>query len=173
MTSSALIAPDDVVYDALADILSTGRTSRLYRSLVRDKKIAAQAFAFNGFPGNKYPTLMIFFGMPTPGHTNEEIQAALREEIDKLKNELVSEEELERVKTRVKADLIRGLRSNTGIARQLASFQALFGDWRELFHQVERIDALTREDLQRVARATFKETNRTVATLYTEQGDEG
>ncbi len=169
----AVTHPDDVVYDALADILSTGRTSRLYRSLVRDKKIAAQAFAFNGFPGNKYPTLMIFFAMPAPGHTNEEVQQAIREEIDKLKNELVSEEELERVKTRVKAGLIRGLKSNTGIAQQLANFQALFGDWRELFHQVDRIDALTREDLQRVARATFKETNRTVAMLYTDQGDEG
>ncbi len=169
----AVTHPDDVVYDAMADILSTGRTSRLYRSLVRDKKIAAQAGAFNGFPGNKYPTLMIFFAMPSPGHTNEEVQAAIREEIDKLKNELVSDEELERVKTRVKASLIRGLRSNSGIAQQLATFQALFGDWRELFQQVERIEALTREDLQRVARATFKETNRTVATLYTEQGDEG
>lgn len=169
----AVTHPDDVVYDALADILSTGRTSRLYRSLVRDKQIAAQAFAFNGFPGNKYPNLMILFGVPAPEHSNEEVQAAIREEVERLKNELVSDEELERVKTRVKAGLIRGLRSNSGIAQQLANFQALFGDWRELFHQVDRIDALTKEDLQRVARATFKETNRTVATLYTEQGDEG
>ena len=167
----AVTHPDDVVYDALADVLSTGRTSRLYRSLVRDQKIAAQAFAFNGFPGNKYPNLMIFFAMPTPGHTNEEVQAALREEIDRLKNELVSDEELQRVKTRVKANLVRSLRSSTGIARQMAAFQALFGDWREIFRQVDRIEALTAEDLRRVARETFRETNRTVATLYTEGGE--
>ncbi len=164
--------PDDVVYDALQDILSTGRTSRLYRSLVRDQKIAVQASAFNGFPGNKYPTLLLFFAVPAPGHTNEEVQVAIREEIERVKNEPVSDEELQRVKTRVKANLIRGLRSNSGIGRQLANFQALFGDWRELFHQVDRIDALTKEDLQRVAQETFKESNRTVAMLYTEeQGD--
>ena len=119
----AVTHPDDVVYDALADILSTGRTSRLYRSLVRDKQIAAQAFAFNGFPGNKYPNLIMLFAMPARDHTNEEVQAAIREEIERLKSELVSDEELERVKTRVKASLIRGLRSNSGIAQQLANFK--------------------------------------------------
>ncbi|MDH3255189.1 MAG: insulinase family protein, partial [Acidobacteriota bacterium] len=67
----AVTHPDNDAYDALADVLSTGRTSRLYRSLVRDKKIAAQSGAFNGFPGQKYPNLMLFFGVPTPGHDNE------------------------------------------------------------------------------------------------------
>jgi predicted Zn-dependent peptidase len=168
----AVAHPDNAAYDALADILSTGRTSRLYRSLVRDRKIAAQAGAFNGLPGDKYPTLMIFYAFPTPGHSNEEVQAAIREEIERVIEEPVSDEELQKTKTRVKANLIRGLASNNGIARQLAFYQALFGDWRELFRSVERIEALTREDLQRVAGETFKPTNRTVTMLYTEeQGD--
>ena len=51
--------PDDAVYDAIADLLSSGRTSRLYRSLVRDKKIAAAAAGFGGFPGDKYPNLFV------------------------------------------------------------------------------------------------------------------
>ena len=66
--------PDDAVYDVISDLLSGGRTSRLYRSLVRDKKIAAQAAGFQGFPGEKYPNLFVVFAVPTPGHTHEEVQ---------------------------------------------------------------------------------------------------
>jgi predicted Zn-dependent peptidase len=156
---------DDAVYDALADVLSTDRTSRLYRSLVRDKKIAAASGAFNGFPGSKYPNLMIFYAVPTPGHTNEEVQAAIRAEIERMKNESVTDDELRMVKTRAKANLIRGLDSNTGLAGQLATYEALYGDWRELFRSVEKIEKVTKEDIQRVARATLVPTNRTVGMI--------
>ncbi len=161
--------PDDAVYDAIADILSTGRTSRLYRKMVRDEKTAAAAGAFNGFPGDKYPHLMLFFGVPTPDHGNEDIQAGIREELERLKTEPVTDEELARVKTRAKASLIRGLGSNMGLAIQLAQNQALWGDWRELFRTVERIEAVTKEDIRRVAQATFVPTNRTVAMIVNEE----
>jgi predicted Zn-dependent peptidase len=161
--------PDDAVYDAISDILSDGRTSRLHRRLVRDEKIAAFAGAFNGYPGDKYPNLMIFLAMSTPGHSNEEIQAAFRAEIERLKTEPVSDEELEKVKTNAKANLIRGLASNGGIASQLASYQAQFGDWRELFHGVDEIDKVTAEDIMRVANQTFQATNRTVAMIVNEE----
>ncbi len=156
---------DDAVYDALADVLSTDRTSRLYRSLVRDKKIAAASGAFNGFPGSKYPNLMLFYAVPTPGHGNEEVQAAIRAEIERMKSEPVTDDELRMVKTRAKANLIRGLDSNQGLAGQLASYQALYGDWRELFRSVDKIDKVTKEDIQRVARATLVPTNRTVGMI--------
>ena len=162
---------DDAVYDAIADVLSTGRTSRLHRSLVRDKKIAAFAGAFNGYPGNKYPHLMLFFAVTTPGHSNEEIQDAIRTEIERLKSEPVGEEELRMVQTRAKAGLIRGLSSNSGIAGQLATYQAQLGDWRELFRNVERIEKVTAEDIMRVAQATFVRTNRTVAMIVNEEED--
>jgi predicted Zn-dependent peptidase len=157
--------PDDAIYTAMADILSTGRASRMYRSLVRDKKVAAQTGAFNGFPGDKYPNLMLFFAIPAPGKTNDDVQAAIREEIEKLRNEPVTDEELQAVKTRAKANLIRGLDSNQGLANQLATYQARFGDWRELFRAVERIEAVTKEDILRVAKATFVASNRTVGRL--------
>ena len=163
--------PDDAIYNAMADVLSTGRTSRLYRSLVRDKKIAAFSGAFNGFPGTKYPTLMILFGVTTPGHTNEEIRDAIRAEIERIKTEPVSDEELRKVKTRAKAGLIRGLASNGGLAGQLATFQGQRGDWRELFHRVERIERVTAEDILRVAQATFVPKNRTVAMIVNEDSD--
>src|SRR5262249_49473713 len=79
--------PDAAVYAVISDVLSSGRTSRLYRSLVRDKKIAAQAAGFSGFPGNKYPNLFAFFAVPTPGHTPDESRDAIRAEIERLKSE--------------------------------------------------------------------------------------
>ncbi len=161
----AVTDPDDAVYDAIVDVLSTGRTSRLYRNLVRDRKIAAQTGAFNGFPGNKYQNLMVVFAFPTPDHSNEEVQAAIRDEIERLKTELISDEELAMVKTRAKAGLVRSLASNTGIGQQLAAYQVLFGDWRELFRSVDRIEGVTKEDIRRVAREAFKPVNRTVAMI--------
>jgi predicted Zn-dependent peptidase len=59
------------------------------------------------------------------------------------------------------------LDDNGGLAQQLATFQALFGDWRELFYNVERIDKVSKADIRRVANQTFVPTNRTVGTIET------
>jgi len=72
------------------------------------------------------------------------------------------------VKTRAKANLIRGLANNAGIAGALAGNQALYGNWRELFRSVEKIDKVTPEDIQRIARLTFVPNNRTVAMIVSE-----
>jgi predicted Zn-dependent peptidase len=159
--------PDDVVYDAITDILSNGRVSRMYRSLVVEKHIAAAAAGFSGFPGTKYPHLFAFYAVPTPAHTPQELQQAIHEEIEKLKTKEVTDEELARFKTRAKADLIRSLGSNRGMAEQLAIYQTRFGDWRELFRQLDRYDKITKADIMRVAKKTFVESNRTVAILQT------
>ncbi len=156
---------DDPVYDVISDVLSTGRTSRLYRDLVRDKKIAANAGVFGGFPGAKYPTLFVVRAIPSPGHTNAEVQAAIREQLERIKTEPITDDELRMVKTRAKAGLIRSLDSNQGLARQLAVTQAFKGDWRDLFRYLDRLDQVTKEDVMRVAQATFVAQNRTVGTI--------
>ncbi|MGC2194084.1 MAG: pitrilysin family protein, partial [Terriglobales bacterium] len=155
-------SPDDAVYDAISDLMSNGRTSRLYRALVRDKKIAAFAAGFSGLPGNKYPHLFSFYAVPVPGHTPQELGDAIHAEIDRIKKEDISDEELKMIKTRAKADLIRGLADNSGLAQQLAIYQSRYGDWRELFKSVDRIDQVTKADIRRVANQTFTENNRTV-----------
>jgi predicted Zn-dependent peptidase len=159
--------PDDAVFDALTDIMGVGRTSRLYRSLVRDKQIAMQTSGFPGLPGVKYPGLFLFYAMPAQGHTNDECEEALYAEIDRLKNELVSEQELNKAKTRARAGLVRELDSNLGLARELTYYEVLTGNWRNLFRQLERIDQVTAEDIQRVARTYFTSTNKTVGTITT------
>lgn len=156
---------DDAVYDALADLLSEGRTSRLYRALVRDKKIASEAEGGTGFPGVKYPHIFYFFALPMPGHTPQEVADAIHVEIDRLKKQDITDDELKMVKTRAKANLIRSLDSNDGLAQNLAVFQTLYGDWRELFRSVDRINAVSKADIRRVANQVFVPTNRTVGII--------
>ena len=161
--------PDQPVWDAIDDILSAGRTSRLYRSLVRDKKIAANAGSFSQLPGSKYPTLWLAWAFPSPNSSNDEVQAAIHEEIERMKNEDVTDQELERFKTRAKAGLLRSLRSNSGLASNLAQYQTLYGDWRELFRYVERIEAVSKADIRRVVGATLVPSNRTIGRIETVQ----
>jgi predicted Zn-dependent peptidase len=160
--------PDDNVYDAISDILSNGRVSRLYRSLVRDQQIAAVVEGFSPFPGDKYPGLFAFFGVPLPGHTPAEIRDSIHKEIDKLKTADVTDEELAMYKTRTKADLLRSLADNQGLANDLTLYQTRFGDWRELFKQLDRVDKVTKADIRRVAGKVFVAGNRTSAIIETE-----
>jgi predicted Zn-dependent peptidase len=160
--------PDQPVYEAIDGILTGGRTSRLYRSLVRDKKIAAQVSSFGSFPGEKYPNLLVFLAVPAFGIHNEQVQAAVRDEIERLKREDVTPEELARFKARAKARLLRSLRSNTQLAQRLADSQRLFGDWRELFRRLDLLEKVTPADVRRVANRTFQKSNRTVAMIVTQ-----
>ncbi len=157
--------PDDAVYTVMELLLSQGRTSRLYRSLVRDQKLAVNASGFNGFPGQKYPSLFTFFAIPAAGHTAADIAGPLHAQIDRLKNEDVTADELQSIKTRAKAALLRSLDSNSGLAENLASVQTRYGDWRELFRDLDRIDKVTAADIRRVSNATFVATNRTVGMV--------
>ena len=158
---------DDAVYDAITDLMSNGRTSRLYRALVRDKKIASDSAGFTGMPGNKYAHLFAFYAVPLPGHTNKEMEEAIHAEIDRLKTQDITDEELQMIKTRAKAGLLRGLADNGGLAAQLAIYQARYDDWRELFRSVDRINAVTKADIRRVAKETFVPANRTVGIIET------
>jgi predicted Zn-dependent peptidase len=159
--------PSEPAFDAITDVLTRGRTSRLYRLLVRDKQLAIAIQGGGSFPGAKYPHLMVLFAVPARGIKTEQVVEALRPELERLKTEDITDEEMARFKTRAKADLIRSLDSNEGLAENLANYQTLFGDWRELFRYVERLDKVTKADVRKAAAATFVDANRTVAKIET------
>ena len=161
-------SPDDAVYDAISDIMSNGRVSRLYRSLVRDQQIAAVAEGESPFPGSKYPSLFIFAAAPLPDHTPAQMATAIHKEIDKLRTTDVTDAELAMYKTRARADLLRGLADNQGLANALAEYQTRYGDWRELFRQLDRVDKVTKADIRRVANQVFVASNRTSAIIETQ-----
>lgn len=159
--------PDDAVYDAISDILSNGRVSRLYRSLVRDQQIAAEAQGFSPFPGDKYASLFALYAVPLPGHSPQEMRDAIHKEVEKLKTTDITDEELQMFKTRTRADLLRGLGDNQGLANALAEYQTRYGDWRELFKQLDKVDKVTKADIRRVANQLFVSSNRTSAWIQT------
>jgi predicted Zn-dependent peptidase len=166
----AVSHPDNAIYETIASILSDGRTSRLYRSLVEQKKTALAAQGFNGFPGDKYATLMMVYALTAPGHTVDEVATAIRTEIERLKTEPVSTQELDRVKTQARAGLLRSLDSNEGMAQALLEYEIKTGNWRNLFKQVDAIAAITPGDIQRVAQSTFTPENRTSGRILPKQG---
>lgn len=161
----AINHPDYVVYQLIGSLLSEGRTSRLYKSLVEQQRIALTAQGFSGFPGDKYPSMMLFYALTAPGHSVDEVAQALQAEINKLKTAPVSAMELERVKTQARAGLLRSLDSNSGMASLLVEYEVKTGSWENLFKELEAIQAVTPADIQRVANATFVPENRTIGRL--------
>jgi predicted Zn-dependent peptidase len=159
--------PDWPAVQAMVDYLGQGRTSLLYKDLVKEQKIAAQAGAFAGMPGSKYPSLAMVYAVPTTDATNEKCEEAVFNQVERMKEELLPEDEVEKIKARAKAQFIRGLTSNQGMAMQLAGYEVLSGDWRDMFNELDRINAVTAEDIQRVAKEYFTKKNRTVAYLQT------
>jgi len=159
--------PDRPAIDAMLDYLGQGRTSLLYRSLVKEKKIATGVSISSGGVGDKYPGLILAQVIPSPGHSNLECEEELLAQIEKMKTEPVPPAEMDKIKARARSSFINRLVSNPGLARQLAVYQNYYGDWREMFRELDRINAVTPEDVQRVARQYFTSKNRNVVMLNT------
>jgi predicted Zn-dependent peptidase len=167
----ALGHPDDYVFDVIDAVLSDGLTSRLYANLVREKRIAASVNSDSNHPGVRSPNLFVLNATPLAPHTTAEVEAAIYAETERLKTEPVSAKELEKVLNNLDADLVRALRSNGGLASQLALFQTVAGDWRYALKARDKIAAITPADIQRVATEYFTKSNRTVATLVKKAGE--
>ncbi|MGD1906500.1 MAG: M16 family metallopeptidase [Leptolyngbyaceae cyanobacterium] len=157
--------PDHAIYGMIESILVNGRTARLYKTLVEDEQVALDVGGINGFPGDRYENLMVLYGLTTPESTTEDIAALMRQELDQLINQSVSEPELERVKTQARASLLSRLASNSGMASLLAEYQAKTGSWQNVFSELATIESVTAADIQRVAQATFQPQNRTVGRI--------
>lgn len=168
----AVTHPDYQALQVLSTIMSSGRSSRLYKRLVTDEKIAFFIGAFPGFPGDKYPSQMIFYATTAAGHDNAEVAVAMDIEVARLRTELISDEELDRAKIKLRAGLVRQLESNSGLALRLADVHTKTGDWRNLFHNIDAIQNLTAEDLRRVASQYFDNQRRTVGMISTESKEE-
>jgi len=161
---------DDYVFDVIDSILSSGRTSRLYKSLVLDKGIAVSVDSWFA-PGNRYSNLFVIEAVPREPHTTAELETAVYEELDRLKAEPVSARELQKVINNVDADYIRSLQSNSGLAYYLSLSEIITNDWRNMIRYRDEIKKVTLEDIMRVAKKYLVKRNRTVATLVKTAGD--
>ncbi|MGV8080258.1 MAG: M16 family metallopeptidase [Syntrophales bacterium] len=156
---------DDYVFDVIEALLSRGRTSRLYRKLVEETGVAEKAVAASSIPGSRYPNLFMIFGAPREPHTPEAMEKLIYGEIARLHAEPVPAEELEKVKNGMRADFIRELASNEGMASRLSYYEAVAGDWRYITGHLKVIDRITPEDVRRVARNYLIPENRTIGVL--------
>jgi predicted Zn-dependent peptidase len=156
---------DDYVLDLVDGILASGRTSRLHRLLVEEKKLASSVGSVNGLPGARYDNLFAVTATPLAPHLPEELEPHIYAELERLGREPVGAEELEKVRKNLLADFVRGLDSNSGLANMLAHYQAVAGDWRYLLNHARVMEGITTAEIMETAARTFRETNRTVATL--------
>jgi predicted Zn-dependent peptidase len=162
---------DDPVFDVISSVLSEGRTSIMYRDLVRDKRLALAAGAESQLPGGKYPGLFLFYLIPALGHTSAENEKEFDTILDNFEKTKIDDATLARVKTRTRADLIRRLDNNAGLAQLLAEYYANYGDWRKLFTSIDDIDKVTADDVQRVSKQYFTTQNRTIGLTYQPHGE--
>src|SRR5687767_13530612 len=155
--------PDDVALSVMGSLLS-GRTGRLYKSLVLQQEVANAASA--GQNGNKYEGYFQLSGTAKPGKTPEEVEQALYREIERLQKEPVPTDELQKIKNQSAANQFRGLQSNFGLMVQLLLRDANRG-WATINTDPARVQAITPADIQRVANKYFAPENRTVAIYRT------
>lgn len=160
---------DTAALDAMANIIGQGRSSRIYERLVKKEKIAAMCASFNGFPGNKYNNLVVFIAMPSKDHTSEECLKAIEEEIEKIKEEPVSPQELSKYKLGEKKGLIDAMKGNASMARLLTMNDVVLGGWERVFDDLEETNRVTAEDIQRVARTYLISRHQTVGELVPEE----
>ncbi|MEW5901757.1 MAG: pitrilysin family protein, partial [Acidobacteriota bacterium] len=160
---------DSDALDALANIMGQGRSSRLYQALVKDQKAAVNVSSFNGFPGDKFPNLIAFYAVPAAGRTSAECLALIEAEIEKVKKEGVAADELTKFKRGEIKSLISQMRSNSQIAALLTYADVVLGDWKKVFDRIPQINAVTLEDVRRVATLYLKPKNRTVGELIPEK----
>lgn len=157
--------PDVAPLRVLATLLAEGRSSRLYTRLVKNEGLAVAVNAYYDDPGTRYPSLFIFEPTPRAPHTAAEVEAAIYDELERLKNEPVSAEELAKAKNQMDAAFLWRLSDDMGLAMSLAVQDRLYGDWRHVIAYRRELQAVTADDIMRVARTYFVPSNRTVATL--------
>jgi zinc protease len=158
--------PDFYALNILRTVLFTGESSRMYQRLVDKDQIALDVSsdveaAFD-------PTLAIIYAQPKQGVDPAACEKAIYEELDKAKAAAISDQELEKAKNIRLVEFYHQMRTINGRANTIGTYEVYFGDYSKLFDAAKNYSAVTKEDVQRVAKQYFGANNRTVATLIPE-----
>ncbi len=148
----------------VADILGSGRTSRLYKRLVLEENLASRVSVFD-MSISRYPQLLSISVAPRDENDREKIVGIIDEEIQKLIDVPPEREEIDKVKNGFVADFIRGLESNFVFALQLSYFHHMLGNSRMLGSFVADIQSIEPEDISAAAEKFLGNLNRTVGVL--------
>ena len=166
-----ILHDDSFALDVLAGILSGGKSARIYKNLIDEQRIALSAGAgFSNF--NRFPFLFYLYGTSMPGKKIEDVENALYEEVDKLKEEPPTAMEVRKAKNQIEADFIMNQDSLFYRAMILAEFEML-GDWKLKDKYIEKIRKVTPDDVQRVAQKYLVQDQRTVGILIPVKKESG
>jgi predicted Zn-dependent peptidase len=157
--------PDSYALDMLSSILSQGRTSRFYKNVHEAEGLTREAPEVWTGPGARLDPILAISADPKEPHTLAELEAGIYGEIERIKTEPPTMKELERVWNQREADLVRSLGSNIGLAFTVGGAEAIRGDWHTVLTDLERLKAVTPEDVSRAAAEYLTEENRTVVWL--------
>lgn len=138
------------VLDMISSILSDGKSSRMYKKIVDDKKMALQMGAFN-YSQEDYG-LYIVYGIPMQGFTAEDLTREADAEIVKLQNELISEKEFQKLKNKFENQYVNSNATVEGVAENLASYYMLYGDVNLINNEIDIYNSITREEIRDVAK---------------------
>ncbi|WP_116126558.1 M16 family metallopeptidase [Lewinella sp. IMCC34183] len=153
--------PDYYAISMMNQVLSQGQSSRLNKSLVDDQELAVQVGSFPA--ANQDPGLAIAFALARPGTADlTPLEEGFEAEINRMKTELISDREFEKLRNQIEVDAISGYGSVAGIAESLADNEMFLGDANLINTETQRYLDVTKEDIRRVANKYYTDDNRVV-----------
>ena len=153
---------DAAALEVLSSILS-GRAGRLYKELVIRKRVAVRVGA--EVSQQKFGGVFYVEGTPAPGQTPEDVESLVNQELDRLKTELITEQELQKVKNQVQAATWARMESSNSLRDQLAEAES-YGTYKDFLEEPAKLQAISREDVRRVARQYLTTENRTTMVIH-------
>jgi predicted Zn-dependent peptidase len=147
----------------LSSILSSGKSSRLYASLVDEKQLSTNIFT--SYQESFDPNLFYFYTSANKDVKEEDIENAIYEELEKIKMQGITEKELQKIKNQKLMEFYDQIETINGKSNNLGTYEVFFGDFNKMFDATKNFDKVTVEDVQNVAKKYFTKSNRTVGVL--------
>ena len=159
--------PDNIPFDLLGHIMADGPTSRLYKRLVIEEKLALSVSAWNGDPGERYNNLFTVYVKLASGASHARVEEIVNEEFDKVKSGDLTKVEIDSVKKRIFADFFHGIDSTSTLADVLSYYELLTGKWESLFELYDKMTSLDKTDVEKAAAVYINNENLVVGNLET------
>ena len=153
----------------LSDILTKGKSSRLYAALVDKKQIATQVSSSYGESFD--PTTFGFFAETAAGINENEVEKALYDEIEKIKKDGITENELQKIKNQKLMEFYSQVETINGKSNNIGTYEVFFGDYKKMFDAPDAFNKVTAEDIQKVTKKYFIKSGRTVGVLKSNTED--
>ena len=154
------LSPDDDTIDVLSLVLGSGRSSRFYETIVRQKQLAASVNTFAG--DSRGPRLFRITATPAPGKSVDDVEAAVYAEIERVKSGPIENWEIEKARNTARRSFVGGLQSSLNRAVELAEYALVYDNPGEINTRYQRLDKITGVDVQRVAKQYLTKDNRSV-----------